>query len=79
MERTAVCACFQNFEIDNQMFCHTKLNLGIFNMIDYYKVCKYIPIPPKPVIMKKVKKHVVEEGIPPIPKRLFQSSDNNTT
>ena len=59
--------------------CHTKVNLGIFNMIEYYDVCKNIPIPPKPVIMKKIKKHDFEEGIPPIPKRLFQSSDNNTT
>ncbi len=35
--------------------------------------------PPKPVIMKKVKKHIFEEGIPPIPERLFQSNDNNIT
>ena len=59
--------------------CHTKVSLGIFNMIEYYNVCKIIPIPPKPVIMKKVKKHVIEEGIPPIPQRLFQSGDNNKT
>lgn len=59
--------------------CHTKVNLGIFNMIEYYDVCKNIPIPPKPVIMKKIKKHDFEEGIPPIPKRLFPCGDNNKT
>ena len=59
--------------------CHTKVNLGIFNLIEYYKVCKKIPVPPKPVIMKKVKNYAIEEGIPPIPEKLFRREDKNKT
>ena len=60
--------------------CQAKVREGTINYGQYFQQCKYIPGDPKsyfPCAQYKVKKNnvniaQVEEGIPPIPEKLFK-------
>ena len=58
--------------------CQSKVKEGILDYGEYFNICKYIPGDPKshfPSAYAKVSKHYsskIEEGIPPISKKLFQ-------
>ena len=60
--------------------CQTKVKEGIFNYGEYFNICKYIPGDPKsnfPNAYEKIKVtnnkiQSLEEGIPPIPEKLFK-------
>ena len=58
--------------------CQTKVKEGSLNYSEYFKTCKYIPGDPKshfPNASEKIKKVIIprfDEGIPPIPEKLFK-------
>ena len=62
--------------------CQTKLKEGIINYGEYFNLCKYIPGDPKshfPSFLekkknetKKIETQIIEEGIPPIPDKIFK-------
>ena len=60
--------------------CQTKVKEGLINYGEYFKICKFIPGVAKSyfpnasekIIQKKYEVQKIQEGIPPIPEKLFK-------